>query len=275
MTLPEWCDRLRAVRNDSGLSRAELAARAGVSPGTLKAYETNSRRPSREMLTAILDCLKLDRHARNGLLSAAGFAPDSVPSGLELPEPEHSFAEAMAEIEAALWPAFIANEAMEIVGANGLLQRLWGFPINELRPGVERNLLAILSTPRIADRLDNWDEAVGILLSMVKGSYGDGAISPDGSNPYLAAAMMHFLQGDVRYVQRALRLWAEAEPMILKRRFHYPVVFRAPNGTKLRFRVMVNPVNLTDYLTTNDFIPLDAAAWAGVDAARQELVGRR
>jgi hypothetical protein len=181
----------------------------------------------------------------------------------------------MAEIASSPWPAFIANETMELVGANTLLQRLWGFPLDELRPGVERNLLAMLSTPRIADPLDNWDEAVGFLLSLVKGGFGDSAVMPDGSNPYLASAMTRFLAGDVAYVQRALRLWAEVEPRIMKRRFQYPVVFRTPEGGRLAFRVLVNPVNLTDYLTTNDFIPLNAQAWEGVEQARALTSSRR
>src|SRR6188768_4299656 len=118
MHLPDWCAQLRSLRDDSGLSRSELARRSGVSAGTIKAYETNARTPSRPMLTAILDCLKADRHSRHRVLESAGFAADGTAAGLEHANPEFSFREAMAEIESSPWPAFIANETMELVGAN-------------------------------------------------------------------------------------------------------------------------------------------------------------
>ena len=48
-------ERLRALREESGLSQYQLAAGMGVSRGLLGNYERGSRRPNHQMLCAIAD----------------------------------------------------------------------------------------------------------------------------------------------------------------------------------------------------------------------------
>ena len=260
--IPEWCSRLRVLRESSELTRADLAARALVSANTIKAYELHRRNPSRHLLTALLDAMRVERHDRNSILSQAGFAPDAVPSTGELPTPEYSLDEAVRDIAASPWPAFITNEAMAVVAANHLAQEVWSIDLErEFRTPVERHLLNVMTMPRFADCMGNFDESARLLSGMVKGSFGEAAAAPGGPAPYLAAVMEHVMQGDLKYVQRFLRIWAEAPARIFKWRFAYPIIWNHPTAGTMHFRCVVNPVNRADYLAINDWTPLDGLTW--------------
>jgi hypothetical protein len=125
----------------------------------------------------------------------------------------------------------------------------------------------MMSTPRVADHVTNWDEAVSLPISVLKGHYG-GDVAVLGANPYFAAAIEHFLKGDPRYVQRFLMLWATVQPRQRKVRFAYPVVWRLPVYGDLRFHVMAGPADSAPALWFNDWIPADEATSAACQALR-------
>ena len=264
MAQDPWFAKLKEWRLATHFTRESLAARAGVSSESIKAYEFGRRKPPREVLTALLDTLSVHALQRDWILEEVGYASDGRMTGKDRLDPEHSWSEALAEIEAVPWPAAISNEAMDTIAANAVCQRLWGVDLSkEFNTPVHRNLLAQMSNPRIADQLLNWEEAVRILLSMVKGSYGDVAEHGESSG-YFQSVMAHFLAGEPRYVQAAMRLWMDVEPAILKWRFRYPVVWQHPREGVLRFEVVVNPVNRAERIVINDWIPIDAPTWDGV-----------
>ncbi len=126
-TASVWSQRLQAARKALNISRVELATRAGMSAQTVKAYELGLRRPSRLLLTALLDTLKLDRSVRNEVLEAVGFAPDGRLLGPDR-APNYVFTtdEALEHIEALPWPAFVFNDVIEVVVANKMAQQIWG-----------------------------------------------------------------------------------------------------------------------------------------------------
>ena len=267
--MEKWRSDLRAWRDTAGYSRQQLAGLSGVSADSIKSYEDGRRSPSRESLTALLNVLHTDRHLRNQILEQAGFAADSVAAGRERLDPQHSLEQAVAEISGLPWPAFVANELMAVVEANALAQSLWGVDLDyEFNTLVERNLLAVMTTPRIANCIANWDEAAGILASMVKGSFGEASTSPTGSVPYYAAVMEHLMAGDLTYVQRFLARWADATPRIMKWRFSYPIRWQHPLVGPLRFHATVNLVNHDDYLTINEWIPIDEESWNALHRLR-------
>jgi transcriptional regulator with XRE-family HTH domain len=260
-----WRTQLRRLRETVDLTRLELAQRASVSAGTVKAYEDGSRAPSRALLTALLDALKAERNERNAILTDAGFKADAVPPGRQTNAPDFTLEEAIEEIDRYPWPSHINNEVFEVVAANRAAQRLWNVDLSaEFPDHLDRNMLAILSRPRFGDCLLNWEEAVGIAVAMVKGNYGEEA-SPGGANPYFAAVVEHFLKGDQTYVQRFLKVWMETAPAMRKWRFSYPVTWRNAEFGVLRFHVSVNPANHQDWLTFNDWIPMDAATSAALE----------
>ncbi len=256
--MAEWQDMLRRLREQEGLSRRELAARASVAPASVKAYETGARHPSRELLAAVLDAMKADLFLRSEVLKAAGYAPDGRSSSARLEDEWFDLLEAAEEIARSPFPACITTEVMEVAAANPAMQRAWEVDLQrEMTAPFERNILSMLSTPRIADRLLNWDEAVSVPISVVKGHYGgDAALM--GANPYFAAAIEHFLKGDPRYVQRFLGLWATVAPARRKARFSYPVVWHHSACGDLRFHVVVSPADQHPSLWFNDWIPVDA-----------------
>jgi transcriptional regulator with XRE-family HTH domain len=261
-----WNDRLRTWRASQGLSREALATAVGVSAESIKAYELAKRRPPRDVLIAVLNGLSVHAREREVIFSEVGYASGGQRVGSDLPQPEHTFDDCLREIHLVEWPAVVTDEAMDVLAANRAAQRLWGVDLSrEFNTPVQRNLLAQMSNPRIADQMANWEEAVRILLTLVKGSFGD-ITEENPRNSYYQAVMQHFLAGDPRYVQDAMRIWMEVEPEIYKWRFQYPVHWRHPEFGVLRFKVIANLVNRGERLSLNDWVPQDGRAWEAVRA---------
>jgi transcriptional regulator with XRE-family HTH domain len=255
-----WANQIRHLREQEGLTREQLAHLASVAPATVKAYELGHRNPSRHLLTALLDALKADMFLRHTVLTGAGFAPDGRTPAERLPDEYFSFEEAVLEIDRSPLPACVLSENMEIVAANRLLQRVWEVDLaRELQGPYERSLVSTLSTPRTADRIRNWDEAMSLAISIIKGHYGGEAAF--ASNPYFAGAIEHFLAGDPGYVQRFLALWETTPARQRKLRFSFPVTMLHSQVGEVRFHVQVNPADQRGSFTFNDWIPLDAPTW--------------
>jgi transcriptional regulator with XRE-family HTH domain len=64
---------LTRLRNDRGLAQKQVARLAEIDNSTLSRLESGDRGVSREVLDRICDVLKLDRHQRLEVLTAAGF----------------------------------------------------------------------------------------------------------------------------------------------------------------------------------------------------------
>ena len=260
MAVEEWAAALREARKVLQLSQRALATAAGVSSQTIKAYELGLRRPSRALLSSILDALKLERGARNRILTAAGFAPDGLSLRPQPYELMFTLEEAAAEVERYPWPAFVANELMEVLAANRVAQRLWGVDLlAEFPTPVERNLLNLASKARFAERLANWDEAVKVMIAVLKGHHR-GAETLEQPSLYFEAVLREFSKGDKRFVGRFLSSWDNTPPAPPKMRWSYPVVWDAPAG-RMRFHCFVSAANEVDGLSFNDWIPLDGETW--------------
>ena len=255
---------LRALREKEHLTGDQLARLASVAPATVKAYELRHRNPSRHVLSALLTALKADMYTRAAILEDAGFAADGLTPSNRLPDAYFSYEEAVQEAESSPFPSCVSNEVMEVLAANALLQRVWGVDLSRERQGpFERSMMSMLSFPGVADCILNWDEAVGLTISIVKGNYGgETAFTP--ANPYFAAVIEHFLKGDPHYVQRFLALWQTVPGRQRKFRFAYPIVWQHAVAGTLRFLVQANPADQRGGLIFNDWIPLDGATWAGL-----------
>jgi len=64
---------LTRLRDERGLSQKQVAQSARISNSTLSRLESGERGVSREVIDRISDVLKLDRHERLDILTAAGF----------------------------------------------------------------------------------------------------------------------------------------------------------------------------------------------------------
>jgi transcriptional regulator with XRE-family HTH domain len=170
-----WNDRLRRARRVVGMTQAALAQAAGISMQTVRAYERRRRHPTRPHLVAMLDALRVERGERNTILTSAGFAADG--RSLRPPGDDLAFtrAEAGAEVRCYRWPAFVTDEFATVVSANRAAETLWAVDVaEELADAIDRNLLTVLSNPRFADHVLNWEEAVTIVISVFKGHHRGG-----------------------------------------------------------------------------------------------------
>ena len=133
-------------------------------------------------------------------------------------------------------------------------------------PG-EHNLLSVASDPRFGGKIANWDEAVGIGVSILK---AHGLEEPEESSGYFASVMKHLSESDPKYVARFLNVWQNTPARDAKCRWHYPVVWEEPELGRLRFRVVVNTASEPDGLAFNDWIPLDAPTWDALERLKRE-----
>lgn len=147
---------LRHWRRTRRLSQLDLASEAEVSPRHLAFLETGRSRPSRVMVLRLAEVMGLPRGDQNGLLAAAGFAPQFPVLPLA--------AEEMAQVRAAMgwmidrhapYPALILDRLWRIVALNGPAERLFG-PAGF---GEGISLLDALSDPAVfAGLIENWVE---------------------------------------------------------------------------------------------------------------------
>ena len=267
--MESWQDSLKTARERQGLSRAELAARASLSVDTVRAYEQGRRSPSNASLTAILDALKLDRTEANNIRLALGYAPDRRDFGTPSIADQFTVEELQEELVRLPWPAFAANELMEIVAANQPAQTLWGVDLSsEYVEATERNLLRIASTPRFADHCLNWEEVVGLMVGMWKSDHR-GAESLEEPSPYFNQLINDFMAGDPKYVKRFLDLWERIEPHTPKIRIHYPVHWRHDDVGEMRFLGVQSTANIWEALGWHDWIPVDAESWARLEELKR------
>jgi transcriptional regulator with XRE-family HTH domain len=265
----DWHHRLRDARTAVHLTREDLGELAGVSHETIKSYELGQRQPSRGLLIALLDALKLERTSRNAILMQAGFAPDGWVLGPD-GYPTYLFPvdEAVAYIQHRKWPAFVMNEALEVVGLNPICEKLWGIDFAlEFPTPLDRNMLVVSSNPRFGDKV-NWDEMVAVAIGVFKGHHR-GPEDVEHPSPLFGEILSRFMEGDARYVTRFFELWQTVPPIEPKIRWSYLVVWTEPGLGVLRFEAVVNQANEPDGLAFNDWIPLDAATWAALELIKK------
>lgn len=274
--MPAWFDQLRRLREQENVSRAELAARSGISAASIKGYESGVRNPSRPALSNLLDALSADAFARQEILVGAGYAPDGRSPADHLGDEWFTLEDACAEIAPMPHPACVTTELFEVVAANACIQRVWEVDLHrELMGPFERGFLSMLSTPRFADRLLNWSEALSVAVSVVKGHYGGDAALDPSRHPYLAAAVQHLLNGSPEYVQKFLALWMSVPGRMYRVRLSYPVVWNHSELGPLKFVAVTGPANRQPSLWFNDWVPVDARTATAVAQLSAEVDSRR
>jgi transcriptional regulator with XRE-family HTH domain len=239
------------------LSRPEVARRSGLSVSAVKAYETGTRHPSREALTAIIDSLGLTKAEAGPLLAGAGYATNwraifhetYGPRGVEW------FA---AEVQRSAWPAFVTNEASDLIAANGAFRALVGMPARERLPDPDRwNLFALLSSSPFAERIENWDEVMSFVLGLGKAGLRR-EVNPERPPPWVAEPLQRFLQGRPAFVTRMLKLWEPAEPVEHTTRMRCPMRWRHEGGQLMRFSGLIHVADVWQVFAWHDWIPEDA-----------------
>lgn len=259
---------LTEARTRLNVSQAELAKLACISVPSVKAYERGARHPSRPYLVAMLDALKLPVMERNAIMEACNYAPDGKEIVPTLMEMRFSAEGAQAEVSRSTWPSFVLNEALELVFYNEWVERLWDVDIAREYPAVsDRSLLAVASQPRYADRVLNWDDAVGTIASVFKGHFR-GNEDIEQPSPIFGQMLEKLMEGSPAYVTRFARLFAEVPAAPLLLRWHYPMRWDVPGVGVIEFDCVVSNCNQAEGWAFNDWIPTDSESWRVLEAVK-------
>lgn len=73
VALPAFPGLLEQLREERGLSKAELAKRTGLDPSTITRFEQGARMPERETILQLAGAMVLPMADRDRLLASAGF----------------------------------------------------------------------------------------------------------------------------------------------------------------------------------------------------------
>jgi transcriptional regulator with XRE-family HTH domain len=250
------------ARERLGVSRAAVSARSQIPVPTIRSYETGVRHPTRDHLIALLDALQVEPVQRSEILVGASYAAERAPLDASTPGYSFTVEEARHHIEEQPWPVAVLNENLEVIAANSVAQKLWDIDLDREFPNpIDRNMLVVASSPRFADRLRNWDEAISAGVALLKGHHRAPETMPEGTQTYFAAVLKRFFEGDPQYIAHFLTLWENVAPRSPKVRWSYPVAWDAPGFGEIRFRVTVNTCNESLGLAFNDWLPEDEASW--------------
>lgn len=162
---------LRRWRTIRRFSQEELALRTDVSQRHLSYLENGRARPSPEMVEHLAIALDVPLRARNGLLTAAGFAPSYSAEPLDGPR----LAELRRSLERLLeahhpFPAYVVNRRWDIEMANPasvtLMTRLLA---PDALAEVGGNALRLLLDPRgVRPYVTNWPQAAAAMVARLR-----------------------------------------------------------------------------------------------------------
>jgi transcriptional regulator with XRE-family HTH domain len=271
---------LKRHRLASGLTQAQLSARAGVSIHSLRSWEAEKRHPRRETLLELARVLELTPAEVARLLAVLGDDASASPIVRTLRELRGEPAAWIDELAGYEWVTLIMNERHEILGWNNLANAVSEMDLGTGLPTqMERNLLWMASLPWYVERLTNWDELIGKLIATLKieGAQLESGVVP----PYLQAVLDRVAREHPDMLGRLFSLWINTPAAVDGPRNLQRVEWRLADGTELRFSLAYRDLSVFDGTFAFDWNAADAktSAWvertlAGV-GGRAELPGVR
>jgi transcriptional regulator with XRE-family HTH domain len=166
---PSVGELLRTWRRRRSLSQLELALGADVSARHVSFLETGRSRPSREMVLHLAEQLEVPLRERNGLLLAAGYAPQYSERPLETPEME-PVRQALDRFLRAHepYPAVVVDRRYGLIAANDAVGVLTAGSAPELLEPPANTLRLTLHPDGMAPRIANLEEWSAHLLHQVR-----------------------------------------------------------------------------------------------------------
>lgn len=255
----DWRSSLREWRRRRDLTQENLATRSGVSRSAVRAYESGARKPSREALTNLVRSLGMPRQEANLIFASAGYTIDWS----TLLNGRYVFDEDVAkrQLEQCPWPAFLTDQAINVVATNPLLELIFDVDLSTQYLGpADRNLLGGASDPQLARHLENYDEVVSFMIGLAK---GDPRVQQnmERPSPWLEEPMARFLKGDPQLITRVMGLWESAEPIPHRTRHQFEVRWLYKGQTPMRFMGVLSTADVWNELSWNDWIPADTETW--------------
>ena len=254
VTMESWNIELRALRENRGMSREELARRCGFSADSLRSYELGRRRPTRARLIDLLKCLEAGERERNAIVAGAGLLPEAPIDRFR--EPNVPLKEAIALIRRRPLPAFLLNERAEVLAVSEAAWRLLGMRERGQRPR-RRSALSGIAFHLAASRLVNWDEMMRELIQIFKaGLAGDPSI--DVAGPPISTTVKKLAADDPARWARFVALWEKTPPFRGRMTGHmYNCVWRGEGGT-IRLTCFIGCLNTEVGLYAHTMVPADA-----------------
>ena len=263
-----WRAMIRAERTRLGLTQAELAATAGLSPETVRKYEAGARLAPRDSLERILDALQVSVGTRHRVLLDRGFHDPDFRFPLDrTPGYYFSLEELQPLVERVPWPMFTGNELGEVAVANRAAQRLWGIDFAaELatRGRASANLFVAMAEPGFLERIVNWDELLRHFVALYKAVPASQTML-EAPGALFSEIISRFAASSPRGAARLFELWQTTPARDAKVRWDYPVVWREPGFPDMVFHGIVSPASEPLGIGFNEWIPVDAASHATLE----------
>ena len=264
-----WRTIIRSERTRVGLTQAGLAARAGLSPETVRKYEAGTRQAPRESLERILDVLQVPVGTRHRVLLDRGFHhPDTRFPPDRAPHYYFTAEELQGFVDETPWPQFVANELGELIAVNRRMQALWGVDLaaeQARRSRTRTNLLVAMAEPRFFERIANWEEICRYFVALYK-AVPAGRTMLDDPGPMFSEILSEFSSANPAALRVLFKLWQSTPKMTDKAHWLYPVIWREPGFPEINFRGVVSTASEPEGWGFNDWVPLDAASHATLEA---------
>ena len=262
---PGWRTRLRSERLRLGLSQVRVGALVGVSPETIRKYESGGRTPARATLVRLVSALQLPAEQGRAILRGAGFsAADTLFPADGYPDYYFTVPQLRTAVEQVPWPQFVTNDLAEVVAANRPAQALWGIDFTaELarRSRAQLNLLAVAAERHFTERVTNWSECLAVLAGIFKGRPRE-AIALDDPGAFFAEVLTAYATNDPGGIPALISAWERTPPQAAKVRWSYPLRWREDGIGEIAFLALVSVASEPDGLWFNDWIPADPASHA-------------
>jgi transcriptional regulator with XRE-family HTH domain len=268
----QWFELLRRARDQSGLTRTQLATHAGVSSRALDNYETGRRRPAREILLRLTRAIKLDGATTNLILTTAGYEPEpsdwalflagrpprTLPGHYGTPAPVvRPLHELRREIDEHRWPCVVIDAACNIAATNALAAHTLGFEAGVDGPETTQNLLRWVLSREQRERIVSWEQVATVLVpSTVR-----EALIGNRPTPALRPLISWLEHDEPEALARLRALWGAATPPVLTSRATFPFVWRHADGEVLAFNGLLVPAFARGAPWLLDLHPADAATW--------------
>ena len=264
----EFAGQLRALRKARGVTQASLASQSGLSVHAVQAYEQGNRVPDEAaVVDRICVALGADRQTRIALRASAGLPLSSTGLLETMGKLRASPVTIWDELEASEWVTLVMNENHEIVAWSGLASAVAELDLGALDASMGRNLLRMAATEHFDAHLQNWNELIGRLISVLKGE-GATMESPAGMPAYLQALIGDIAQFDSRFLPRLFQLWSDAPIWPDGARNLHRIEWRMNDGTDLLFVGVFREWSVFDGLSAFDWHAADAATSTWLERAR-------
>ncbi|MCB1036215.1 MAG: helix-turn-helix transcriptional regulator [Acidobacteria bacterium] len=161
-------DILKGWRRQRGLSQFQLALEAEVSPRHLSFLETGRARPSREMVSRLLEALDVPLRGRNSLFLAAGFAPpfSEATFSEERMRPFRRIVDQLLERHDP-YPAYAMDGDWNVVAGNRTHQAFLRSLVPEMEAGPVNILRLLFSPDQLRPHVIRWEDVARAVLRRV------------------------------------------------------------------------------------------------------------